>query len=155
MQTQPQNITVEATSIETVLTHGTKLFEEHYDEIAKHKDVQQLKPDAARYMVMAHRLLVFAAYNERREMVGYSVSMLDTHLHYKDTTVCHNDVLFVTEAARRTRAGLKLIAATEEAAREQGAHLMGWHAKPDTTLAALLDRSPDYQTQDIIFTRKL
>lgn len=131
------------------------LFEAHWDEVALNKQVMVLKPDTERYRAMESNgmLLILAAY-AGEELVGYSVNFLVRHLHYADLNTASNDLLFVTKEHRAGRVGLQLIRATEAAAKERGAAIMLWHAKENTSLAALMPRL-GYGVQDIIFSREI
>lgn len=131
------------------------LFSEHWDEVALNKQVMVLKPDLQRYEAMGANgnLLVLGAW-DGDELVGYSVNFVMQHLHYKDLRICSNDLLFVAQAHRKGRVGLRLIRATEEHARAAGAELMLWHGKPNTALVELMP-ALDYGVQDIIFSKQL
>ena len=65
-----------------------------------------------------------------------------------------NDVLFIKKEFRGGRIGLRLMKVTEDYAKSLGCKVMLWHAKEDTTLAALLPRLK-YGVQDIIFSKEL
>jgi GNAT superfamily N-acetyltransferase len=131
------------------------LVQAHYEEIARHKRVMELAPDWTRYFEMerAGLLLALVAW-VNGDMVGYSVTLFGHHLHYKRLFYAQNDVLFVASPHRRSRVGLLLIRETEKQARESGARMMLWHAKPDTALEAIMPRL-GYQTQDVIFSKEL
>jgi predicted GNAT superfamily acetyltransferase len=138
-----------------MLDNANELFAEHWGEIALNKQVMILKPDAERYLAIesAGGLIALAAFHGP-DLIGYSVSFVMPHLHYADLHVASNDILFVTKAHRSSRAGMQLIRATEKAAKEAGARLMLWHAKPNTTLNALMPRL-NYGVQDIIYSREI
>lgn len=132
------------------------LFEQHWDEIARNKQVMVLNPDRARYeqMEAAGMLLALAVVTPDGEVVGYSVNLVGPHLHYADLTVCNNDVLFLREDLRNSPIGLKLVRETTRAAAARGARLMLWHAKENTSLAKILPRM-GYGVQDIIFSKEI
>jgi GNAT superfamily N-acetyltransferase len=131
------------------------LLERHWDEIARNKHLMVLNPDVAKYQRMeaAGMLLILAAW-EGAELVGYSVSMIETTLHYADLTVCVNDVVFVLPESRHAQTGLRLIKETESMAKQRGAQLMLWHAKEGTALHALMPRI-GYEVQDIIYSKEI
>lgn len=138
-----------------MLAHAGELFAEHWQELTTHKDLMVLKPDEQRYrhLEAAGVMIIHAAWLGT-ELVGYCVSFLTNHLHYADLRVCSNDILFVAAAHRGGRLGIRLINAMEAAARDAGASLMLWHAKPATALATLLPLRR-YAVQDVIFSRDL
>lgn len=137
------------------------LFSEHWDEIAKNKRVMRLAPNWKKYYALEEQgmTLILGMYAVQRGpycevLIGYSVNFITEHMHYKDLKICQNDLLFMQENWRSGRHGLRLILATEAAAKEREAQLMLWHAKPETTLDAILPRMR-YQTQDIIYSKEL
>ena len=141
--------------ISELLALGPTLFEEHSQELTQNKRLMVLEPDAERYLAMDAMglLLVLLAY-EGDDLVGYSVNVVTTHLHYKALTFASNDLLYVAPAHRGGRLWLQLRRETRRVARERGAVLMLWHAKEGTTLAKLLPRM-GCKVQDIIFSEEL
>lgn len=151
-------IEIRTSNFDEMLAHWDELcalFWDHWDEIALNKQVMALKPDMPRYKAMAEQgsLVVIGAWNGD-QLVGYSVNFVMQHLHYADLRICSNDLLFVSQALRKGRVGLKLIRATEEAAKEAGARLMLWHGKPNTTLVEIMP-ALGYGVQDIIFSKEV
>ena len=80
------------------------LFEQHYEEVALHKEVMQLDPGWNNYYALEKQgvLLVLGAFVDQA-LVGYSVSFFTEHLHHQQLLVCHNDLLFVEPSHRRGR----------------------------------------------------
>ena len=126
-------VDIRFSSVDEMLAHANVLFEEHYEEIALNKEVMKLKPDV---------------------LIGYSVNFVLNHPHYADLVLTQNDLLFIKKEMRGSRAGLRLIKETEAHATSLGCKLMLWHAKENTTLAALLPRLK-YGVQDIIYSKEL
>lgn len=129
------------------------LLRMHYDEVAKNKSVMVLDPDKAKYQAIerAGKSLCLAAFADEK-IVGYSVNIVDTHIHYADLVCCVNDVLFVDPVYRNGRCGLMLIKQTESVAKDRGAKLMLWHAKSGTALDLLMPKI-GYGVQDIIYSK--
>lgn len=131
------------------------LLEAHYDELATDKLRMVLAPDLARYQAIDDQgLLLSLGMFDDEEMVGYSVGIVTTSMHYSALTFYQNDVLFLAKDHRNAGAGKKLIDDTEAAAKARGAGMVLWHAKPDTPLFFLLSHL-GYLTQDVIFGRAL
>jgi GNAT superfamily N-acetyltransferase len=132
------------------------LLYEHWQEIARNKDVMILNPLADRYDAMerAGVLLCLAAFVDD-VMVGYSATVVAPHLHYGGLVYGSNDVLFVQAEHRRGSLGLRLIRDTERHAAQRGARLMLWHAKQGSALDVMLGRLKQYAVQDIIYSRAL
>lgn len=131
------------------------LQEEHWEEIARNKHLMVLSPDIEQYrrLELGGRLFAIIAYVDE-EIVGYSVNILNTNLHYSDLLMASNDLLFVGKAHRAGRMGMRLIQETERVAAKRGARMVLWHAKENTPLAGILPRT-GCSVQDIIFSKEL
>lgn len=133
-----------------------KLLEEHWNESAKNKQLMVLAPDYDKYLALEQHgaLLTIIAYDEWDDIVGYSVNLIGSHLHYKELKVCTNDVLFLGKDYREGSLGLRLMAETERVAKERGYQIMLWHAKEDSALDKIMQRKK-YQVQDVIYSKTL
>lgn len=151
METQKFNI-VEKKIMDDIAVFEA-LFEEHWEEIAKNKQVMVLKPDYERYKYIEETgtMKTLVAY-EGDTIVGYSVNFISKHIHYSDLSVCYNDIVFVTSNKRNSPVGLRLVKATEEKCKEWGAHMMMWHVKQNSSLDKILPRK-GYNVQDIVYSK--
>lgn len=75
---------------------------------------------------------------------GYAVGWVYLHPHYQVQTGWH-DALYLDPAHRHGPAGLVLMRAVEDAARERGAVLMLWSAKPGSRLDRILERTAELE----------
>lgn len=132
-----------------------ELLRQHWDEIARNKQLMIVKPDTERYLALdaAGVILALWAYDDD-QLVGYSVNLFSNHLHYADLFFVQNDVLFIAKPYRNSPLGLRLIRETEKAAKARGAQMMLWHAKENTPLALILPRL-GCGVQDIVFSKEL
>lgn len=146
---------VETDTITDLIDQCAALQREHYEELATDKAAMVLAPDVEQYRRIEQAGLLFAviAY-EGEQIVGYSVNVLSTNLHYAALVMAQNDVLFVSKAHRAGRMGMRLIAMTQTLAAKCGARLMLWHAKENTPLASILPRL-GCKVQDIIYSAVL
>lgn len=131
------------------------LLQMHRDELATAKHLMEVAPNLAAYRALEEcgALLALIAYLDE-EIAGYSINFIGPHMHYSALRYAHNDALFVTPEQRGGRLGLKLMRETERLAREKGARMMIWHAKPNTTLEKILPRM-GYGVQDVIFSKEI
>ena len=127
----------------------------HYAEVEP-GDAKSLDPDWPAYEALeqAGRLVVVGAF-ECDSLVGYSMSIVTgRHLH-RDVCAVHNDSVFVRESHRR-RLGLRLLRASERAAREAATALgfarclFSVSAMPGSRLAELLPKA-GYRVQETVF----
>lgn len=146
------NIEIKKVKVKSLLAEKD-LFTRHYDEIAKNKSVMILNPDEEKYLAIEknNKLLCLAAF-DGDSIVGYSISIIDNHLHYMDLVVCMNDVLFVDPVYRKSRCGILLIKNTEQFASDMGAKMLLWHAKSNTALDHLMPKI-GYAVQEIIYSK--
>lgn len=131
------------------------LFEDHWQEVAKNKKVMVLKPDYDKYRFLEESgiMRTLVAY-EDDVVIGYSVNFIQPHLHYSDLISCYNDIVFLTKEKRNSPVGLKLLRATEKAAKEWGADMMLWHVKEGTSIDSILPRL-GYGVQDIVYSKTI
>ena len=148
-------IDIKLATVDEMLAQANVLFEEHYEEIARNKQIMKLKPDEETYRQMEemHRIFILSA-RQDDVLIGYSVNFVFNHLHYADLKLAQNDLLYIKKEMRGSRAGLRLIKETETHATSLGCKLMLWHAKENTTLSAILPRLK-YGVQDIIYSKEL
>ena len=148
-------ITIKLATVDEMLAQATVLFEEHYEEIARNKQIMKLKPDEKTYHQMEEmrKIFILSAWQDD-VLIGYSVNFVTNHLHYADLVIAQNDLLYITKEKRGSRAGLRLIKETENYAASLGCKLMLWHAKEDTALSAILPKIK-YGVQDIIYSKEL
>jgi hypothetical protein len=146
---------IETDRVADVIDLTTALQTEHWDEIARNKHLMVLAPDIEKYrhIEQAGKLFAVLAY-DGDEMIGYSVNLIDTNLHYMGLVQAQNDVLFVKSEHRGGRLFMRLRDATIAGAARRGARLMLWHAKKDTPLAQILPRL-GCSVQDIIYSEEL
>jgi GNAT superfamily N-acetyltransferase len=131
------------------------LFEEHYEEVARNKEIMVLKPNWPMYYATEKvgALFIHVA-TQDDEFIGYSINFVSNHFHYADLKYCQNDVLFIKKEFRGGRVGLRLMKATETHAKSLGCKLMLWHCKEKTPLNEILPRLK-YGVQDIIYSKEL
>ena len=130
------------------------MLSDQRDELATNKDLMVLKPDFNRYRIIeAAGVLLSIAAVVNGVLVGYSINMVAPNMHYGDLVVCQNDVLYVKPEFRGGVGG-PLMKMTEILAKDRGARMMVWHAKPDTALEGVLPHM-GYEVQDIMFSKEL
>lgn len=126
------------------------LLEEHYQEIALHKDVVKLDPDWERYGLLAkNKTAVFIGARDNGKLIGYSVFFLVTHIHYKQLKMASNDVLYLDPEYRKGMTGIKLIKASEEILKKLDVQKILWHIKFAKDFRKILYRM-GYEDEDAI-----
>lgn len=131
------------------------LLEKHREELATYKHIMVLKPDLDKYRILEDngKLLGLALYDDKK-IVGYSVIIITTALHYSDVVIAQNDVLYVRADYRGTKWGIALIKESEKLAKESGAHMITWHGKENTAFTSVMPKM-GYIIQDIVYSKEL
>lgn len=141
--------TISIGTLEALRAQAQPLFEQHWAELAPRKHLMGIDPQWDRYehLEKLGNLMILLAHDDDNQLVGYSVNVVMQHLHFANLRYCHNDLLFVVPSHRNQGLGRQLIKATEIAAKESGAEMLVWHARPGTALELVLRRrgyAPDF-----------
>lgn len=143
------------------------LLQEHKDEIAHYPDIL-LNPDQPAYeQAEEHGLLRCYVARLNGDLVGYGIFFVKRNMHYRDSLQAVQDVLFVTQAHRHGRVGLKLIQYATEQLRAEQIQVEYQHTKANAqireALKALKGRtdigklmeSLGYELIDLIYGKRL
>ena len=117
------------------------LWQEHYQYLAlAHEGKMPMCPDVAGYEALERSgKLVCIVARERGVMVGYSLFVVQKHLHY--STLCgFEDSYFLTASKRQGLAGYRLIRATLDAIWARGCQRAYFMTKEFASVSALFER---------------
>lgn len=156
-QTRQAVVIREVDFVADVLEGAKDLVLAHWREVCLRHDLFPLDPHLDRYRSLQQLgfLLALGAF-VGDEMVGYCASFVMPHLHYQGTLVCQNDVIYVTPEHRANGVGARLMLTMERKARDAGASVVSWHAKPGKELHnALRNPKHGYWVQDIVYCREI
>lgn len=132
------------------------LFRKHWEELALDRDKIELSMDMEKYKQLSDSgvLHIVTARRDGR-LVGYFVTFLMIHPHYKDAgLMALTDFYYLLPEERRGGAGAKLVIAMETSLKERGvvkAYLSCKLHEDHTPLFTLLGWKPT----DITFTKHL
>jgi GNAT superfamily N-acetyltransferase len=132
-------ITYQQESLVTVKEDARPLLEKHWEEIALNKEIIKLNPDWDAYADLedAGILKIFTARDDDR-LVGYFVTFVRSHIHYKDHLFAYNDILFLDPDYRKGFTGSKLIKFAEKCLKEDGVSVVIVNTKRHKPLDILL-----------------
>lgn len=132
-----------------VIIEITPMFHDHYDEIATDKEVKPLDPDFDRYLALEDQgmLRIFTA-RENGQLIGYFVSLVHTHLHYQQTMMALNDIMYVTPGHRGSTVGYRLMKMAMADLKNLGADVLIIHMKCDYPFRPLLKRLGFHLTEE-------
>jgi GNAT superfamily N-acetyltransferase len=117
------------------------LFNEHWEEIALDQDSIKLEPDYTTYANLAvSDALHLVTARADGLIVGYHLSIIKPHLHYKSSLTCFTDVFFLKKDYRKGVIGYKLIKFFRDSVKEKGVQKVYMGTKLHLDLGPLLER---------------
>lgn len=128
--------------IATVAAELQALAEREYEEVGQ-KNLAGLNVDWDRYRELdaAGNLATFIVkrgHGNAGRIVGYSVFVVQTHIHYRDALVAANSAVYVAPEARAGRIVLKLLRYAEIGLEAQGVRKIYYHVKRERDFGPLL-----------------
>lgn len=94
-------ITFQEEKIVDCLDEIKPLLEMHWEEVAINKDKIKLNPDYDKYISMeAAGCVYMVTVRDDNLLVGYFISFVVPHMHYKDHLFALNDILFLAPGYR-------------------------------------------------------
>ncbi len=86
------------------------LFTNHWKEIANHQGVIPLDPDFDKYQnVEDNNMLRIYTARDDGKLIGYFISFVSPHMHYKSTIYALNDIMYIDPSYRGSTVGFRLI----------------------------------------------
>jgi GNAT superfamily N-acetyltransferase len=136
-----------------VLPEMKGLFELHYREIASFQDRIKLDPDFDVYFALeaTGKLHVVTARDDG-QLIGYHLSVVTPHMHYKNTLCAHMDVLFLLPEYRHGMAGVKLLKYAEKSLIERGVPWLINGTKKVHDFGPILERL-GYKVREVIYEK--
>lgn len=127
----------------------------HWDEIAlDHSDVP-LDIDWALYGALENiNRIMFSTVRDDDKLVGYHLTMVSTHLHYRSTLHGIVDFYYIHPDYRKGFTGIKFLKYVEEELKKLGVKKIITGCKDHHNLSKLLERL-GYKLSDHIFTKVL
>jgi len=146
----------------------------HYLEIATDQEIKPLDPDLEKYQQLedAGYLRIFTARDQPQtlpevkdkgfkavqlpdgqirqtgKLVGYFVSIVMHGLHYQQTMMALNDIMYIDPAYRGGTAGYRLIKLAAEDLKNLGADILTIHMKTDYPFRSLLTKLGFHLTEE-------
>jgi GNAT superfamily N-acetyltransferase len=134
----------------------TELQQAHYSEVAGFKQVlDRLNPDIDKYLAMEKggRLHVVKARAWNKALVGYSIHMVYTHLHYKHVLIAEDDVFFLSQTMRGRGVGKAMRSYAINTLKERGARMIIAREKPQIPQTHL--RKLGYEVMETVYVKVL
>lgn len=124
-----------------ILGEMQPLFEGHWKELAHFQQKIRLDPDVSRYIAseLDGKLHLLTARADGK-LVGYYLSMLDRHPHYKNDLMCVSDMFYIEPEYRLGSVGIEMFDALEREMRRLGVKVMMTVLKPSNDISPMLER---------------
>ena len=139
------------------------MLEAHYLEIATDKSIKPLDPDLDRYQAMEEagvlriftvRLAAVDAETDdtillgRGRLIGYFVSIIMKGLHYQQTPLAINDIMYIDPAYRGGTVGYRMMKGAAADLKNLGADILTIHMKTDYPFRSLLEKLDYHLTEE-------
>lgn len=128
--TDREAITIAAEKFDEFYSDARPLIEAHWREITHFPDVP-LNPDITRYRAMCEFgvLRCYVARDPLRKVCGYALFLVSRSLHYADSVVAMEDVIYVDQALRGGLLGKRLVEFSEQQLLDLGVEFVTHHQK--------------------------
>jgi len=142
-------------TFDQVIDEIKPLLEDHWEEIALHKDTIKLNPDYARYeqMFKSGQMRIVTARDDGK-LVGYCILLLYHHIHYKDQFMAMDDIFFIAKDYRKGLTGVKLFIKTEEIMKQYGVKKLSMNVKVHQDVGPIFERL-GYKETERMFTKMI
>ena len=132
------------------------LWHQHYAAIAVDKQRMTMAPDVEIYQELERQgsLQIITARDEQRQMVGYILSVIRPHLHYRHVLAGYEDAYYLAESHRRGFAGVKLIREAVRHMKAAGVQKVFFMCKtsPELDMSRLFERL-GFHKSDYVFSQ--
>jgi GNAT superfamily N-acetyltransferase len=114
-------ITYQVETMHQCVDEMSTLWDLHWSEIALDKAKVPLEPDLATFaMLESLGQLVIVTVRSDEKIIGYHISLVRPHLHYKSSLTAYVDMYFLHPDYRGGLAGFKMFKFVEEVLKERG-----------------------------------
>lgn len=131
------------------------LWPAHWEEIAINRDSIKLAVDHDSYAALEREgALHVVTAREAGRIVGYHISIVKTHLHYKNDLHGFTDVYYIEPAHRQGWVGVKLFKYVEKTLKARGVKKLFTGTKLHLDMSRLFERM-GWQETERLFTKVL
>ena len=127
-----------------------ELVKIHYETVSTHKHLKRLDPDWDRFIQLTDDEVcrTMTARTGDGELVGYFITFIVPHIHFRPTIMAHNDAVFL-HPDHRGRASFGLFnAAIEDLRNNTEADILACHMKIHLPFRKLLNSLGFNQTEE-------
>lgn len=137
-----------------VVVEMKPLFEDHWEETETYTDKIKLSPDYDTYKLLntAGGLHMVTARDPEGVLVGYLVSFLLNHHHYKDELCANNDIIYLDSKYRGTAVSSEMVMFAEEDLKDLGVTVFTISMKTKLPFDSLLE-ALDYSCVERVYSK--
>jgi len=115
---------------ESFINEIKPLLEEHWEEIAMYKDKIEFSPDYDKYISLQNMgMLHVVVVRDDGKLVGYFVSFIQPHIHYKKHLFAVSDILYIHPDYRGSTVAYRMFKYAKQELREVGVSVLMIHMK--------------------------
>lgn len=113
----------------------------HWQEVAADKDVIPLEPNYEMYnmLVQTGQLHLLTARSDGK-LIGYHVTIVRPHLHYKSSLSAFTDMYFIHPDFRKGMVGVNIFRAAEKSLKQRGVQKMFTGTKLSLDMGRIFER---------------
>ena len=146
-------VTYQIEKFEDIYLDIQQIFDDHWEEVALDKEAIKLNPDYDKYIMLSKTdILHMVTAREDNKIIGYHISVIYPHIHYKDSLTCFTDIFFIVKEKRKGFTGIKLLKFMEESVKAKGVQKIYMGTKLHIDISLLLERL-NYKQIEKIFTK--
>ncbi len=129
------------------------IFADHWKEVALYQDKIPLSPDSDKYREMekSGNLHIVTA-RDGEKLIGYFVSFISYHPHYKETLFANNDILYLHPEYRGADTALGMFIYAEECLADLGVEVLMLHMKTAKPFDALCE-ALEYENVERLYSK--
>lgn len=129
-------------------------YQAHYDELASNKEIP-LDPDYETYDKLSEAGFIhLVTARKDGELVGYHISFVMPHMHYKSSLTAHTDIYYLRKDCRIGLNGYNFFKFMEESLNKKGVQRIYMMTKTDADKGIILKRL-GYVEKERIYTKML
>lgn len=101
------------------------MWQAHWEQVALNRDKIKLKVDMDAYAEYERQgALHLLVVRDNGKVIGYHLSIIRTHLHYKDSLNAFTDVYYVDKAYQGSTVGVRMFKEVEKTLKSRGVEKM-------------------------------
>lgn len=134
-------LTYQRETVGEVIEDIQALIVPHYDEVARYQDKVDLDPIYTKYYDLEEKgfLCIITARDKFQNLVGYTIYMMQEHMHYSNHVVANNDLSYMKPEYRHKGLASEMYTKAEEVLKQLGCHQILIGMKTNSTFKGTME----------------